>query len=296
MTQLKLDVDSAIGTVRLGINVPSLIHRALSRLPKLNRPEKPELTWRLTTDYNPPARLSLPKFRLSSNRLDPSHAQPPNFKVKLRPEQLRSLSWMLKQESKEAQPFVEEEISEAILKPLGWRVEGKAQRPVHVTGGVLADEVGYGKTAITLGLIDSSTPYLGKRKKALTPAGKIQTNATLIVVPAHLTRQWASEIKKFTGDTYVVLQLETMTSLNKATIQDFIDADIILLASRLVKSDLYLANFQSFAAAGNLPAKEGRYFNVMLERAHASLKGQVNMLLEEGASTVLETIRDAAGA
>ena len=51
---------------------------------------------------------------------------------------------MLAQESKIAPPFTEEEISEAILEPLGWRTERRAQRPVHVRGGVLAEEVGHG--------------------------------------------------------------------------------------------------------------------------------------------------------
>ncbi|CAE7250367.1 RAD5, partial [Symbiodinium pilosum] len=37
-------------------------------------------------------------FRLLDNKLDARHAQPPNFRVQLRPEQLRSLHWMLHQE------------------------------------------------------------------------------------------------------------------------------------------------------------------------------------------------------
>jgi SNF2 family DNA or RNA helicase len=296
VTQLKLDVVSAVGTVRLGINVPSLLHRALSRLParRGSRGGDPILSWRMTTDYTPPARLLLPKFRLTSNRKDAPHDQPPNFRLDLRPEQLRSLHWMLQQESDDAPPFLEEEISEAIHHPLGWRIEGKAQRPVHVSGGVLADEVGYGKTAITLGLIDSTQGSLPKRKKSLNE-GKIPTNATLVVVPAHLTRQWASEIKKFMGKKYNVVTLETMQHLNKVTVQDILDADIILLASRLVKSDIYLANLQSFAAGDKLPPKEGRYFDAKLQQAHASLREQTKRLKEEGASAVLDVIKGAAG-
>ena len=41
------------------------------------------------------------------------------------------------------------------LSPLiRWHAEGCARRPVRVRGGVLDDQVGYGKTAISLGLID----------------------------------------------------------------------------------------------------------------------------------------------
>ena len=92
--------------------------------------------------------MSFPKFKLASNKRDAEHTQPHHFsKYPLRVEQLRSLSWMLAQESKSAPPFTEEEISEAILEPLGWRAEGHAQRPqaVHVrSGAALTDEVGYG--------------------------------------------------------------------------------------------------------------------------------------------------------
>ena len=42
-----------------------------------------------------------------------------------------------------------------VLSPLiRWHAEGCARRPVRVRGGVLDDQVGYGKTAISLGLID----------------------------------------------------------------------------------------------------------------------------------------------
>ena len=51
-------------------------------------------------------------------------------------------------------PFYEEEVAEAVLEPLSWRAEAKVERPVLVRGGIVADEVGYGKTVITLGLID----------------------------------------------------------------------------------------------------------------------------------------------
>jgi hypothetical protein len=153
VTQLKLQ-DDGTGTVRVGINISSLVHRALSRLPTANRAETPSVSWRLNTDFASIAKLRSPKFRLASNKLDPEHDQPPSFRIPLRVEQLRSLEWMLKQEAPNAAPFVEEEISEAILTPLGWRAEGRARRAVHIRGGVLADQVGYGKTAITLGLID----------------------------------------------------------------------------------------------------------------------------------------------
>ena len=95
-------------------------------------------------------------FRFTSCKASDSAPQPPHFKdFKLRPEQQRSLSWMLAQEAC-TDPFIEEEVAEATLPSLGWRAEAKVERPVLARGGVVADQVGYGKTAITIGLIGKS--------------------------------------------------------------------------------------------------------------------------------------------
>ncbi|GJJ11419.1 hypothetical protein Clacol_005652 [Clathrus columnatus] len=293
VTQLKLDTVSNIGSLRIGVNMPSLIHRAVSRLPVKHRSEPPTVSWRLTTNYTPPAKLTLPKFQLIGNKQDPEHSQPPNFKIPLRREQLRSLSWMIKQESREAKPFIEEEIAEAMFEPLGWRAEGRAQRPVRVRGGVLADEVGYGKTAITLGLIDC-LPY----KKSDAPPdeitrGRISVKGSLIVVPPHLTRQWASEVKKFCGNKFDVVVISTAANLNSLTIENIQNADIVIVASNLFKSSVYLANLEAFSAAGTLPIQEGRYFNVRLRQLLSSLKDQIELLKGEGAEAVSKKIVEA---
>jgi len=294
ITQLKLDEATGMGNVRIGVNIPSLIHRAFSRLPTEHRDAPPKVSWRLTTDYTPPAKLNLPRFQLSGNKRDPEHTQPPNFKIPLRPEQLRSLGWMIKQESPDAPPFIEEEIAEAILEPLGWRAEGRAQRPLQVRGGVLADEVGYGKTAITLGLIDSAPHKKSKDtpSKELTH-GRIPVRGTLVIVPPHLTLQWKSEVKKFCGDRFDVVVISTAANLNSLSVEDIYDADIIIVASNLFKSSVYLANLEGFAAAGSLPTQEGRYFNARLKDLLASLKEQVELLKEEGATAVFEKISEA---
>jgi hypothetical protein len=292
VTQLKLQ-DDGIGTVRVGINIPSLVHRALARLPTADRTELATVSWRLNTDFAPIAKLRLTKFRLSSNKLDPEHSQPPNFRIPLRIEQLRSLGWMLKQESRDAPPFVEEEISEAILTPLGWRAEGRAQRPVHIRGGVLADQVGYGKTAITLGLIDCAAKDVKKEFAKLTDLkGKIPVKATLVVVPPHLTRQWATEVKKFTDKRFKIVVISTATNLNPLTIEDVQEADIVVVASNLFHSSVYLANLEAFAGAGALPSQDGRYFNARLENTLTSLRKQVDLLREEGSAEVMKQIRE----
>lgn len=294
VTQLMLEHSSSgehIGILRIGLNISTLVHRALSRLPREGRVEKPMLSWRLTTDYIPESRLILPSFELTSNKRDTEYTQPPNFIMKLRPEQLRSLTWMMEQEKEDAPPFVEEEISEALLPHLNWKAEGKAERPIQVRGGVLADQVGYGKTAITLGLIDCSRPSI---ELPSDTSGTIPVKATLIVVPPHLTNQWPSEIRKFSGTAYQVLKLQTQTDLNKTSIQQIMDADILVVASTLFKSDKYLSNLASFAASNTPPTSEGRRFNAWQKIALADLKDQVDDLRGGGAEFVRSKIDERA--
>ncbi|KAH9975966.1 hypothetical protein BGW80DRAFT_1168904 [Lactifluus volemus] len=296
VTQLRLD-DSGVGTVRIGINIASLTHRALARLPTSGRKGTPTLSWRLDTNFKPLVKLILPKFTLLSNRPDPQHPQPPNFdKFPLRVEQLRSLHWMLEQEKLTAPPFIEEEVSEAMLEPLGWRAEGRAQQPVHIRGGVLADQVGYGKTAITLGLIDCTRKEVARElEDAAEIPGKIRVKASLVVVPPHLTRQWSTEIKKFVSSKakIQVITLTTASNLNSVSIQQVIDADIIVAASNLFKSVAYLANLEAIAAGGSLPASDGRYFNARLDTALKTLGGQVDRLRNKGSVSVMDAIHAA---
>ena len=291
VTQLRL-VDG-MASVRIGLNVASLLHRALSRLPTENRPFPPQLSWRLTADYDPAAMKFKPKdpaFTLRSNKLDLEHTQPPNFKkFPLRPEQLRSLSWMLERERSE-ECFLEEEVSEAMLGPLGWRAEGRAVRPVLVRGGVLADEVGYGKTAITLGLIDCSQPSPYPEP---TISGVIPSKATLIVVPSHLGNQWPSEIEKFLGKgKYRVVRILNLGQLNGYTIADIADAEIVIVSSSLFKSLDYLSNLSTLAGTKELPASDGRYFNACLKAAIEGLHEQVDRLRDEGPAAVVKVIEE----
>ncbi|KAG2365027.1 hypothetical protein BDR07DRAFT_1449967 [Suillus spraguei] len=296
VTQLKMD--NQVGVVKVGLNIASILHRALSRLPSANRSERPVLSWRLDTDFASSVKIQNPPFRLLSNKSDSEHSQPPNFdedKLPLRPEQLRSLTWMIARESKDSEPFVEEEISEAILEPLGWRAEGRAQRPVHIRGGVLADQVGYGKTAITLGLIDCTAKSVKNEfKEKGDIIGKVPVQATLVIVPPHLTRQWRSEAQKFARSRFKnIVEISTAAQINNLTIEDVQDADLVIVASNLFQSSVYLANLEAFAAGGTLPTQDGRYFNVRIDITLQALRNQVERLKTEGSASVMANIRDA---
>ncbi|KAJ7066529.1 hypothetical protein C8F01DRAFT_1123601 [Mycena amicta] len=293
VTQLKLE-ENGTGTIKVGFNAPTLVHRAFSRLPVANRTEPATVAWRLNTNFTPAVTQALPKFLIKSNRDDEEHPQPPSFKVKLRKEQRRSLQWMVQQESSDAPPFMEEEISEAILPSLGWRAEGRAQRPVRVRGGVLADAVGYGKTATTLGLIDCTHKDVEEEfKKMGRLDGKIPAKGTLVIVPPHLTKQWESEVKKFTKNRFKVIVIATVSHLNPLSIEDFQNADIIIAASTLPRSQAYADNLELLAGNGTLPSSAGRHFNARLQAISDSLKAQTNRLQDEGSAAVMREIKRA---
>jgi N12 class adenine-specific DNA methylase len=196
---------------------------------------------------------------------------------------------MLEQERAEGKThtFIEEEISEAALPALGWRAEGKAERPVMVRGGVIADQVGYGKTIISLALIAET-----KEQQApdFAPSGLIDLKATLIVVPGHLSKQWPSEVRRFTGDSFRMIVIQNMGDLKHKSIAELSKADIIVMASEIFENDGYWQRLEYLSAQPEdwLNDKQGgRFFADRLDTALQSLREQTQRLEEEGAESAL---------
>lgn len=276
--------------LRIGLNAASLIHRSLSNLPHKGSSTNVATSWRLSTDYTMPSKIPSSSFTLRSNKGDKERKQPLNFQQELRPEQLRSLSWMRERESCDVPPFMEEEIEEALLPHLGWRAEAKSTKEVFIRGGVLADEVGYGKTAVTLGLIASDSE--NEEWRPDNSNSLISIKATLIVVPAHLIEQWSSEIGKFLGNSYKVISIKTQANLTRSTIKDFQSADIILVAWSLFQNETYLTKLAHFAALPEMPSTTGRAFEAWYDYALGRVSDHVNVLKANGAATLQRTLKD----
>ncbi|KAK6360599.1 hypothetical protein TWF730_006737 [Orbilia blumenaviensis] len=275
--------------LNIGLNIASLCHRAVDILPGETGLGDLTVTWRLKSDYVRPPRLFLPSFTVKSNRADQQSVQPPMFLINLRPEQLRSLTWMLLQESPMTPLFIEQEIIEAIHPKLPWKADVKASRPNSSRGGILADAVGYGKTAIILGLLAfMKDSYLPPKDCA----GRISVKGTLIIVPGHLVDQWASEIIKFTGRTFKVIIVKSMTTLRTLTIKAIKAADIILIPMGLVKSPLYLERLAEFSGSGEAPAKEGRRFKDWVKDCREKLGPQIEKLQSGNAKEVQAEIKE----
>lgn len=281
--------DNNVGQLSIGLNICTLIHRAVANLQDDDLHGKVHVSWRLDTNFIWQPRTAFPAFTLLGNRSDEQAAQPPNWKGGLRPEQLRSLSWMLRQEAQEAKPFVEEEVEEAVLSQMGWRAEGRATRSRKIRGGFLADAPGYGKTAITLALIETQ-----RSKASCTPGppgnGMIPVKATLILVPSHLVRQWKREIEKFLKLECVVVSIQDQRRLGGCTINDFRNADIIIAAWSIFESPTYLQRLGQFAAVPEAPANGGRAFQAWNKRALDRSAKHLDVLISDGARRLADLL------
>ncbi|KAI9888334.1 MAG: hypothetical protein M1814_000564 [Vezdaea aestivalis] len=224
-------------SIRLSVLPQGLAHRATASFPEsTNSSCNFQLSWRMLSNFVDPLRFQRRRYLLASNAGGSTANEPKEFGLPLRQDQKRSLKWMLERESGKGM-FTEEEIEEAILPQMGWRLEARASRQVSVRGGVLADHVGYGKTVIILALIASNP------SKDLKPAtslniqdGKLKLKATLVLVPSHLTTQWNKEAKKFMPKSTKIIVIRTGGDFKKWTIKQFQEADIIIFSLSLFTS------------------------------------------------------------
>ncbi|KXX80855.1 DNA repair protein RAD5 [Madurella mycetomatis] len=223
-------------------------HRTASR-GRLSLSSSAKTSFTVTLDYAPPS--SSTGFTPFCDSLKPcgkeftagldldepwriGDKRPPRFgKHTLRKSQKDSVEWMMR---RELQPldFDKVEIEEEVVRPLNMRVVGKAEWancfPYSSRGGVVAHEIGYGKTVIMLALHDYMREFdrtrsieerrekvdavwlqemplpfeqfgeAGTRYPALDAKSfSLHLDATLVVVPKHIIKQWSNETTKFLG-------------------------------------------------------------------------------------------------
>lgn len=283
---------SVTGHMCFGLNVKTLLHRACRIIAhRHDNDTRAEFFWRMTnnddSDLAPPG-----SFRVLNNKGDMAAPQPPCFKIKLREDQLRSLHWALCRESRHMIPFPEEEVEEAILKPLNWRAEAKVIVHRKTKGGILADQVGFGKTAVILGLID-----IQHRKdmiEAKDPCeNAIPLKATCIVIPDILFDQWQSEIVRFLGDeAYTILCIGNIQTLASTPVKQFQGADIVLVSWSAFSGAPYFKKLEDISGGPSPPkANSVRMFEAWFEDVSGSIESQVKTLQSEGPEAYLEAIK-----
>ncbi|CAD7958389.1 unnamed protein product [Amoebophrya sp. A25] len=121
------------------------------------------------------------------------------------------------------------------------RIEGPKMR---VRGGVLNDNLGYGKTCLAIALTDRTL-----KQNVLPPDDPafIASRATLVVMPSHLLNQWHEEIEQFTGTEFILVKIATITDLKKLTVREIKMADVVLCCERVFDSPGYKARVRELA-------------------------------------------------
>jgi SNF2 family DNA or RNA helicase len=106
-------------------------------------------------------------------------------------------------------------------------------------GGILADAVGLGKTLEILGLVLDGLTRSQEILPEFDESGLLNTKATLVICPNHLTSQWCSEIAKFTD--LKVTSLPTVDQIRTTTYGDIMDSDFVLIPCQTFKNKNYFS-------------------------------------------------------
>eukprot|EP01129_Flabellula_baltica_P006313 TRINITY_DN2351_c0_g2_i1.p1 TRINITY_DN2351_c0_g2~~TRINITY_DN2351_c0_g2_i1.p1 ORF type:complete len:787 (+),score=128.43 TRINITY_DN2351_c0_g2_i1:167-2527(+) len=126
----------------------------------------------------------------------------------------------------------------------------------RVSGGILADEMGMGKTIEVLGLIQNNPP---PELDCLTENHNFKesvhfpSRATLVVCPSQISKQWADEVNKHSLNDLNVILLETMNHSKKYTFRDIMEADIVIVSVQFLQNKNYMS--LGFTCRGKLQAK-----------------------------------------
>jgi len=330
---------ASVAYLEVLLNVVTLIHRAFAQLPSEGHDESivhPITRWRLTRydefDLDP----EFGTFRPPNNTADPPwpFEDPIEFEEcdwenwplptefirhtsrlgsefegtrKLWIPQRQILTWMQAQELY-PQPWMETGFVEACIPALGWLFQAQASVQKPIRGGVIADEVGAGKTTTSLALvaIDLDNQQDGIAFDHTSNDSRVMTEATLILVPSNIIGQWEEEIHrclpsmtKMTpgqarndrqcascpaegddnpdnadrGRKYLVIK--TMQDLRAAQMSDFVTATVVLATSDLLDNDDYWELVRNVCCAPNVPKTSGRAFDQWLAQVLASLSGLV---------------------
>lgn len=172
-----------------------------------------------------------------------AHRQPAGLALTLKPYQQQALAWMVDMEALpgginslfwEVRPFADGGDPFHYSPQLG---EMRLSAPPLMHGGVLAEEMGLGKTLEVVGLVLSTLnlPLETPPSSAFLPS-----RSTLVVVPPALVSQWLAEIQKSIGGASTL-------SVAKYTTADLIKRDAAgrwrRAAAALASHDLVIATY-----------------------------------------------------
>jgi SNF2 family DNA or RNA helicase len=216
---------------------------------------------------------------------DPIIEQPDFTKLKLFDYQKRTINWLLDTEKKHKkinysfndEIFFGDIVYDSVKKNF---IFVEDRKKIEFKGGLLGDEMGLGKTfeMITLSLLNpaKNISYIQDNEPLLN------SRATLIMSPNHLSNQWIREFAKTVNDEYNLKVIPLMTKIHhdKTTYLDILDADFIIVSYNFLGNECYYDNWISKISN----AKKGQtYINSSLyneEKAIEKIMEKVKSLKE----------------
>ena len=182
--------------------------------------------------------------------------QPDNFKINLYDYQKNSVAKMINIENSQSSMTINYKYTLEFnnlkisydpnrKKFLDKDDKNKYNLKISTKGGVLADEMGLGKTITSLALVymnpsqkDFSNIDYSSPSNYVNSHGKINAKSTLIVCPAHLAKQWETEVYKVFSNAKVI-KLLTKNSHTPLKYKDIINADIIIVTQQFLMNFKY---------------------------------------------------------
>ena len=168
---------------------------------------------------------------------------PKDFKMTLYDYQQRTLAKMLQMEKNQTDFTVNYTFNinfkgvDLLFDPVSnSRVNKELKFKIKTTGGVLSDEMGLGKTISSIALIASHPAPANlpnTKMSTISNTEKINSRATVVLCPSHLTKQWEGEILRC-NPKFIVKTILTKNDYNGLTFEDFIKSDIIITSHQFI--------------------------------------------------------------
>ncbi|RNJ56759.1 hypothetical protein D7B24_006891 [Verticillium nonalfalfae] len=279
--------------VRILFNPTALAHRAWLHLPRdglirgIRRDvmQDGHIGFAVDVEFVDPSLKMIEPFEacLSQDVVPPATCdmaiQLPSFDscgVQLRPDQIQSVQWMIEKESSNS-CFVETEVEEFLVPSSSIRLRSHAEVVNRARGGVLAHDVGFGKTIVTLALIDHQRNQSDERstieRHAWTQERHCHLKATLIVCPPQIVDQWRDEIERFLGsENWNVVVINAKTPFHRGMLET---ADLVILSTAFIHSSAFVQTLTRVAGAAKFHDASGassREFNIWYREAVTDLE------------------------